>query len=158
MLYCEGNHSVLDELPEHPLVPFTASLQAKHCTYHERVKAFAACSSPLTLQPDITSALKTSPLLSSLHTTPWFALFSNAFPDSFPSVPYTKGTEARTNTQILLLLFFQPHSKTTVNQAVFTLSISFSSSIVCLLATSSWTVWPQFLTTDSMTCRGREQH
>lgn len=32
-----------------------------------------------------------------------------------------------------------------------TLSSSFSSSIVCLLATSSWTVWPQFFTTDSKT-------
>lgn len=32
-----------------------------------------------------------------------------------------------------------------------TLSKSFSSSIVCLLATSSWTVWPQFFTTDSST-------
>lgn len=32
-----------------------------------------------------------------------------------------------------------------------TLSKSFSSSIVCLLATSSWTVWPQFFTTDSRT-------
>lgn len=37
----------------------------------------------------------------------------------------------------------------------FTLSKSFSSSIVCLLATSSWTVWPQFFTTDSRTWRIR---
>lgn len=39
-----------------------------------------------------------------------------------------------------------------------TFSSSFSSSMVCLLATSSWTVCPQFFTTDSMTCRpqGRE--
>lgn len=37
----------------------------------------------------------------------------------------------------------------------FTLSKSFSSSIVCLLATSSWTVWPQFFTTDSRTWRMR---
>lgn len=38
-----------------------------------------------------------------------------------------------------------------------TFSSSFSSSMVCLLATSSCTVWPQFFTTDSMTCgcRGR---
>lgn len=34
-----------------------------------------------------------------------------------------------------------------------TFSSSFSSSMVCLFATSSWTVWPQFFTTDSMTCR-----
>lgn len=40
----------------------------------------------------------------------------------------------------------QKHFKKTL-----TLNRSLSSSMVCLLATSSWTVWPQFFTTDSRT-------
>lgn len=96
-----------------------------------------------------------SSLHSPLHIKQYRLLFSERHFQV--SVPYTQGMKQRTRT-FPPFVALQSHSKTEVKQVKFTLSISFSSSIVCLLATSSWTVWPQFLTTDSMTCEGKGQH
>lgn len=74
---------------------------------------------------------------------------------SFPSAPNPKGTQERTHAFLPAAAAFPQEKKKDSKRNLFTLSISFSSSMVCLLATSSWTVWPQFLTTDSMTCKGQ---
>lgn len=88
-------------------------------------------------------------LLSSLHSL----LLPATFPCGFPSAPQAKA--AKEDVHIFSCCCF-PQLKAS-SEEVVTLRISFSSSMVCLLATSSWTVWPQFLTTDSMTCKGKGQ-
>lgn len=89
------------------------------------------------------------PLLSSLHSL----LLPETFLSGFPTAPHTKA--AKEDVHVCSCCCF-PQLKASSEELV-TLRISFSSSMVCLLATSSWTVWPQFLTTDSMTCKGKGQ-